>query len=48
MPLPVPGEYELQLAIGVEPPQSRLYGGLPYEWHVISRCDAVVALPPEE
>jgi hypothetical protein len=44
----VPGEYELQLAIGVEPAESKIDAKLPYEWHVIARCDAEVVLPPEE
>lgn len=41
----IPGEYELQLLAGVEPPEAPFWGGLPYEWHVLARCNADVAPP---
>ena len=41
----VPGEYELQLVVGVEPAEAPFYDGLPYTYHVLARCPADIASP---
>ena len=39
---PVPGEYELQLAVNVEPAAAKYDDRIPSEWFVIARCTAQV------
>jgi hypothetical protein len=40
----IPGTYELQLVVGIEPAEGPNWGGLPYEYHVIART-VVQVLP---
>jgi hypothetical protein len=39
------GEYELQLVVGVEPPDARTWDEPHVDWHVLARCNADVSGP---
>ena len=42
----MPGTYELQLLLKAEPPETPYWDHLPYEWHLLARCDAEVTAQP--